>query len=89
MIIKLVLPEVDLHLIIVVFAIIAASYTIPGGLSSAINAELIQAVVLILGSVLLTYFCFSQGGDYFFNLWANDDILVKLIRPLSDNALLG
>ena len=86
LIIKLVLPEVDLHLIIVVFAIIAASYTIPGGLSSAINAELIQAVVLILGSVLLTYFCFSQGGDYFFNLWANDDILVKLIRPLSDNA---
>ncbi len=86
LIIKLVLPEVDLHLIIVVFAIIAASYTIPGGLSSAINAELIQAIVLILGSVLLTYFCFSQGGDYFFNLWANDDILVKLIRPLSDNA---
>ena len=86
LIIKLVLPEADLQMIIIVFAIIAASYTIPGGLSSAINAELIQAVVLILGSVLLTYFCFQQGGSYFYHLFENDDILVKLIRPLSDNA---
>jgi len=86
LIIKLILPDADLQLIIIVFAIIAASYTIPGGLSSAINAELIQAVVLILGSVLLTYFCFQQGGDYFYDLFRNDDILVKLIRPLSDNA---
>jgi SSS family solute:Na+ symporter len=86
LIIKLILPEADLQVIIIVFAIIAASYTIPGGLSSAINAELIQAVVLILGSVLLTYFCFQQGGSYFYHLFENDDILVKLIRPLSDNA---
>ena len=67
LIIKLILPEADLQVIIIVFAIIAASYTIPGGLSSAINAELIQAVVLILGSVLLTYFCFQQGGNYFYH----------------------
>ena len=46
LIIKLILPDADLQLIIIVFAIIAASYTIPGGLSSAINAELIQAVFL-------------------------------------------
>ena len=37
LIIKLILPDADLQLIIIVFAIIAASYTIPGGLSSAIN----------------------------------------------------
>ena len=65
LIIKLILPEADLQMIIIVFAIISASYTIPGGLSSAINAELIQAIILILGSVILTIFCFQQGGDYF------------------------
>ena len=86
LIIKLVLPDVDLQIIILVFAIISASYTIPGGLSSAINAELIQAVILIIGSVLLTYFCFQQGGDYFYQLFASDDMLVKLVRPLDDTA---
>ena len=86
LIIKLILPDADLQLIIIVFAIIAASYTIPGGLSSAINAELIQAVILILGSILLTFYCFQQGGDYFCQLFASGDISVKLIRPLTDTA---
>jgi SSS family solute:Na+ symporter len=86
LIIKLVFPHVDLHLIIFIFALIAASYAIPGGLSSVINTELIQAVVLIIGSVLLTYMCFHLGGDYFYNLLKGDDILVKLIRPLTDTA---
>lgn len=86
LIIKLILPDADLQSIIIIFAIIAASYTIPGGLSSAINAELIQAVILILGSVMLTFFCFQQGGDYFFQLFSNDDMLTKLIRPLTDTA---
>ncbi|MCI1778978.1 MAG: sodium:solute symporter [Bacteroidales bacterium] len=86
LIIKLIFPDADLQMIIVVFAVIAASYTIPGGLSSAINAELIQAVVLIIGSIILTYFCFRQGGDYFYHLFSNKDLLVTLLRPTNDIA---
>lgn len=86
LIIKLIMPETDLQLIIIIFAVIAASYTIPGGLSSAINAEIIQAAILILGSIMLTILCFMQGGDYFTNLFASGDISLKLIRPLADNA---
>src|SRR3712207_961473 len=86
LIIKLVVPEADLHLIIFIFALLCASYTIPGGLSSAINAELIQAVILILGSCMLSFFCFKQGGDYFAELLRRDDLLVSLIRPMDDNA---
>ena len=74
LIIKLLFPEADLQLIIIIFAVLAASYTIPGGLSSAINAELIQAVILIVGSVILTGACFANGGS------------VRLIRPLTDTA---
>ena len=77
LIIKLILPNADLQLIIIIFAIIAASYTIPGGLSSAINAELIQAVILILGSIMLTFFCFQQGGDYFYQLFNSNDMMTK------------
>lgn len=86
LIIKLLFPAVDLQIIILIFAAIAASYTIPGGLSSAIKVELIQAFILIGGSLLLAFFCFQKGGDYFVDLFRNNDILAKLIRPLDDRA---
>ena len=70
-----------------IFALLAASYTIPGGLSSAINAELIQAVILILGSIVLTVACFANGGgEYLSGLLSSGDLSMKLIRPLDDPA---
>lgn len=87
LIIKLVFPTADLQLIILIFAILAASYTIPGGLSSAINAELIQAVILLAGSVILTATCFARGGgEYLAGLLSSGDLSMKLIRPLDDPA---
>ena len=87
LIIKLVFPAADLRLIILIFALLAASYTIPGGLSSAINAELIQAIILIVGSIILTVACFAHGGgEYLSSLFASSDLSVKLIRPLDDPA---
>lgn len=84
LIIKLIFPEADLQIIIIIFAAIAASYTIPGGLSSVIKTELIQAIILILGSCILAFFCFQKGGGYFFDLYKSGDMLAKLIRPLND-----
>ncbi len=86
LIIKLIFPTADLQVIILIFAAISASYTIPGGLSSVIKTEIIQAVILIAGSLLLTWFCFREGGDYFYDLYANSDILTRLIRPMDDVA---
>ena len=86
LIIKLIYPEADIQLIIIIFAVLAASYTIPGGLSSAIKTELVQAIILIVGSVILTVACVQKGGTYFIDLFQNGDILAKLIRPLDDPA---
>lgn len=87
LIIKLIFPSADLGLIICIFALLAASYTIPGGLSSAISAELIQAVILIAGSVILTTVCFlSGGGEYIAGLMSDGDVSMKLIRPMDDPA---
>lgn len=87
LIIKLIFPSADLGLVIWIFALLAASYTIPGGLSSAISAELIQAVILIVGSVILTVVCFmSGGGEYIAGLLQEGDTSMKLIRPMDDPA---
>lgn len=85
LILKLLFPQLDLMLIIVLFALLAASYTIPGGLSSAINAELIQAVILIVGSVALTVLCANAGGgEYIAECLRNHSENMSLVRPMDD-----
>ncbi|KQC30013.1 sodium:solute symporter [Flagellimonas eckloniae] len=61
-VLKLLFPDVDSTYIIIGLAVAAAAYTIPGGLNSVIQTEVIQAVLLIIGSCLLTYFAFDELG---------------------------
>ncbi len=85
LIVKLLMPSLEIQAIVVVFALLAASYTIPGGLSSAINAEIIQAVILIVGSILLAVIVTMSGGfEYFKELLISGDYMTKLIRPIDD-----
>lgn len=87
LILKLLFPAVELWVFVVIFAVIAASYTIPGGLSAAINTDLIQAVVLLVGSIVMMIICYAKGGGaYFASLMENGDIAARLIRPLSDSS---
>jgi len=87
LILKLMFPEVELWVFVVIFAVIAASYTIPGGLSAAINTDLIQAVILLAGSVAMTVICYAKGGgEYIAGLMQSGDVSMKLIRPLTDTS---
>ncbi len=57
-------PTVAPWVIIVCLALAAAAYTIPGGLSSVVKTEVIQAIVLIFGSCILTYYAFDKVGGW-------------------------
>ena len=63
-ILKIIFPELDSAIIITLLAIAAAAYTIPGGLSAVVHTEVIQAIILVMGSIALTYFCFDQVGGW-------------------------
>lgn len=63
-VLKLIFPELSPSLIIIILAFAAAAYTIPGGLNSVIQTEVIQAVLLIIGSCILTYLAFQQVGGW-------------------------
>lgn len=85
LIIKIIFPAFDLQWIIVGMAIVAGSYTIAGGLSSSINADRIQSIVLIVGSTLLSIFAFRAiGGWDQFHQQFNEGVWLKLTRPLDD-----
>ncbi|MEL6534691.1 MAG: sodium:solute symporter [Bacteroidota bacterium] len=64
LILKIIFPEVSSIVIIICLALAAAAYTIPGGLNSVVQTEVIQAILLIGGSILLTYFCFTEVGGW-------------------------
>ncbi|MEM9000688.1 MAG: sodium:solute symporter [Bacteroidota bacterium] len=73
-VLKLLFPSVDSTYIIIGLAIAAAAYTIPGGLNSVIQTEVIQAVLLIIGSCLLTYFAFDELGGGWSGMMSKLDV---------------
>jgi len=97
LILKIIFPDVESWIIIAFLAFAAAAYTIPGGLSSVVHTEVIQAILLVFGSVLLTYFAMEQVGgwqgmlDGLNAMNAKGEIakssgeVLSLIRPASDH----
>lgn len=88
LILKIIFPELGMMWIIVGMALMAGTYTIIGGLSSAINADMVQLIILIAGSVLLSIFCFkSIGGWENFVDRFHDGVWLSLIRSNSDTTV--
>lgn len=64
LILRIVFPDIPSGVMIALLAFAAAAYTIPGGLSSVVHTEVVQAVLLFAGSILLTYFTMSSVGGW-------------------------
>jgi SSS family solute:Na+ symporter len=64
LVLKIVFPETPTWVLVSLLALSAAIYTIPGGLSSVIHTEVIQAALLMLCAVILTWFCFQEVGGW-------------------------
>ena len=63
-ILKLLFPNLETWHIVTILAVAAAAYTAPGGLNSVIQTEVIQAILLIVGSCLITYYAFEGVGGW-------------------------
>ncbi|GHV01197.1 sodium/glucose cotransporter 2 [Bacteroidia bacterium] len=84
-VVQMIFPGANMLWIIVIMAVIAGSYTIVGGLSSAIKADMIQAVVLIVGAIALSICCIGEiGGWGDFIARFHDGPWLKMTRPLDD-----
>ncbi len=82
--IKMIFPGVSLEVLIWGLAIVAASYTLIGGLSAVMFADVLQAAVLFAGSVVLTVVSFSKAGGWSTVMHAVPPGHTSLIRPLND-----
>jgi len=63
-ILKLLFPDLSTFAIVAILAVAAAAYTVPGGLNSVIQTEVIQAILLVIGSCMITYYTFQEIGGW-------------------------
>jgi len=88
MIFSIIFPEMSIQLMVIIAAVLAASYTIPGGLSSAIKAELVQAVIIIAGSIVLAYLAFKNVGSWdVLSERFQETTRLHLVRPTDDKGI--
>lgn len=64
LVLGLIFPGLEPWVVILILATSAAAYTIPGGLNSVVKTEVIQAIVLIFGSCVLTWYGLSAVGGW-------------------------
>lgn len=76
-VLSLLFPEISSTIILIILAVAAAAYTIPGGLNSVIQTEVIQAILLIIGSCLITYFAFDRLGGGWQSMMAGLDNMLS------------
>lgn len=81
---QLILPQWPLWQIVAVLALSAGAYTVAGGLKAVIYTETVQAVILLLASVMIAWFAFDRAGGWDAVMAAVDPAKLSLIRPLDD-----
>jgi len=81
-------PEVSIWTTCVVLSLLAGLYTAAGGLKAVVFTDVLQAVVLLIGSTVMAYMVFAE---FDFSWSAISSALpeenLSLIRPLDDPAL--
>lgn len=84
LLVQLIFPEIPVWQTITVLALFAGAYTVLGGLSAVIYTDAIQGVLLIIGSVVISWVAFNQIGGWEVITAQVDPSKLSLIRPLDD-----
>jgi SSS family solute:Na+ symporter len=84
LILKLVFPSIPIWQTITILAVLAGAYTVIGGLSAVMITDTIQAVLLLIGSLLISIFAFNEVGGWGSIKASVSPDMLTLIRPLDD-----
>jgi SSS family solute:Na+ symporter len=81
---RLVLPEVPIWQSVAALAILAGFYTILGGLKAVIYTDAMQGVLLVVGSIVITFTAWSRIGGWREVVAGVSAEKLSLIRPVGD-----
>lgn len=77
-------PEVNLQIFIIVMALVTGIYTVFGGLRAVIATDSIQAILLMIGSAVISYLIYQEAGSWAEIQAAIDPQFLSLVRPIDD-----
>ncbi|RAK50835.1 sodium:solute symporter [Phenylobacterium deserti] len=84
---RMLAPEVPLWQVAAVLAGITGLYSVTGGLRSLLATEVVQAVVLLVGGLVITVFAFQHAGGWHEVMTRVPPEKLSLIRPADDPAM--
>lgn len=87
LVVQLAYPGIELLHSIIVLAVLAGAYTAVGGLKAVVYTDAIQAVLLLIGSVVISVIAFDKVGSWDAVLAGVPAEKLSLIRPLDDPTL--
>lgn len=77
-------PDVNLQFFVIIMALVTGLYTVFGGLRAVIATDSIQAILLTVGSAVITGAIFWEVGSWSEVTAALDPGFLSLVRPLDD-----
>lgn len=87
LVIQLIFPSVELWQSILALAVLSGLYTIAGGLTAVVYTDAIQAVLLILGSIIVTVLAFIKVGSWEAVKAITPSEHFSVIQPIDDSFL--
>lgn len=88
LVVQIMYPDIPLWQSVMVLGILAGAYTIAGGLKAVVYTDAVQAVLLLVGALLVAVLSFNAIGGSWSTVVANipaDDL--SIVRPTSDPVL--
>ncbi len=86
-VIQMAFPELGLGTIIWGISIIAAFYTFLGGLASVVYSDTVQAILLIVSSIVVTVIAYNKVGGWEALTTQVDESFLTVIKPATDAEL--
>ena len=87
LIIQIIYPSFPMWQSVVILALLSGLYTIAGGLKAVVYTDVIQAVLLIGASIVVSVIAFNQVGSWQAVTEATPPDMLSLVQPIDDPVL--
>ncbi|MGB0680517.1 MAG: sodium:solute symporter [Polyangiales bacterium] len=77
-------PHIELWMSGMALAVVAGLYTAAGGLSAVVYTDVIQAIILLIGAVAMTWIALEGVGDWGAFVTRTPDEMWSMVQPIDD-----